>query len=207
MVDADQSGTWVTIAELGRLHGVSKQAVSKRVRRLEADGKIQVRQEGQSRLVNAAQFARLVADTTDPAQSLRNCSAPVLYDQSAPDLLTDIPPDASASASASGGGQRISYNDAKARRAAIDAEIADLNLKERQGELVSKREAEDRTFELLRRVRDRIMSLPRTISDRIAAAPDARAVRIILDDELRSAFESAADEFEKEMEEDAASGE
>lgn len=61
----DDGGVWLTITEIARRKGVSKQALSKRVKSLEADGKIRVRRDGQRVLVDLAEYDRAVGDFGD----------------------------------------------------------------------------------------------------------------------------------------------
>lgn len=58
-------GVWLTIAELARRKGVSKQAATKRVNRLVEEGRLNVRAEGRNRLVELATYDRLVGQVGD----------------------------------------------------------------------------------------------------------------------------------------------
>ena len=66
VVDAAHMTGWVTISQLARLIGMSRQAVHKRVRKLEQDEKIEVRRRGKSVLVDVSAFRSAVDATADP---------------------------------------------------------------------------------------------------------------------------------------------
>ncbi|TCA02734.1 winged helix-turn-helix domain-containing protein [Rhizobium leguminosarum] len=56
-------GVWLTIAELAKRKGISRQSASERINRLEQDGLIATRRDGRSRLVELATFDRAVGQT------------------------------------------------------------------------------------------------------------------------------------------------
>lgn len=194
MLDTPEADVWVSMVELARMTGVSKQAVSKRVARYVSDGLLQVRQQGRSRMINAAAYTRLVRDMTDPAQSLRNpAQITRLPERVAP---TSVPSGAEEADALEPQDNRGTYNASKARKAAFDAENARLDYLERIGNLVRKDQADAKLFDVSRRIRDRMLSLPAVCAERLAAAPDARAIRVMLAEEIRGALASVARELE-----------
>ena len=214
-VDEKRPGVWVSIAELAKMNGVSKQAVSKRVKKFAAEGLLEVRSKGRERHVNAAVYGRLVKDTTDPAQHLRNADHTLstgvvhsgadlaeldlaLKTETDETLQSDTDPEDTSSRQL----PRSTYNDAKAKKAAIDAEIAYLDYQQRIGNLVLKEEADAQLFETLRRVRDRMLGLPAMCADTLAAAPDARAIRASLTEMIRKALDEAAADLENDSTDD-----
>jgi DNA-binding transcriptional ArsR family regulator len=64
-LDLGPEGVWLSITEIARRKGVSKQALSKRVKSLEADDKVTVRRRGQSVLVDLVEYDRAVGDFGD----------------------------------------------------------------------------------------------------------------------------------------------
>ncbi|MBB4590181.1 DNA-binding Lrp family transcriptional regulator [Rhizobium leguminosarum] len=56
-------GVWLTIAELAKRKGISRQSASERINRLEQDGLIATRRVGRSRQVELATFDRAVGQT------------------------------------------------------------------------------------------------------------------------------------------------
>ena len=61
----DSLGVWVTISDLAKRKGVSRQSARERIDRLERAGLISTRQEGRSRLVELVSYDRAVGDTGD----------------------------------------------------------------------------------------------------------------------------------------------
>ncbi len=157
--------------------GVSKQAISKTVGRLVAEGRLSTKAgQGGAKLINIVAFERLVASESDPAQALRNSQVNV----SEPPAATSQP----------------TYMDSRATREAYQAEAARLDIAERLGDLVSKTDIGARTTTAFRKLRDRLMMLPGRISDRMVAAPDARAMKALLSGELRKLLEASANELD-----------
>ncbi|EFO33916.1 conserved hypothetical protein [Roseibium sp. TrichSKD4] len=178
--------------------GVSKQAISKRVKAFEADGVLEVRQVGRERRVHAAKFLQLVGNATDPAQGLRNpevnVSGLALETKSAREEQGIVKNSSQAS-----------YNEAKAKRAVVEAERARLEYEELIGNIVRKEDADARMFENFRKVRDRLTGLPTVCADALASAPDARTIRTMLSDEIRKILDGLAEEFDQADTDDAGS--
>ena len=192
---------WVSLAEAGRRQSppVSREAVRKRVERLQAAGRLTTRPGARGAvLVNIAAYLRAVREETDPAQALRNGST-LFADTSTGD--DDEADDASPAASGSG------YHDARAQREKINAEGARLDLEERLGRLVLKDDVERRTMQVMRTARDRLLGLPARLAEKLAAQPDARAVRAVLQTEIRRALEVLARDLAALDDDDDAAGE
>ncbi|QKV20253.1 winged helix-turn-helix domain-containing protein [Oricola thermophila] len=88
IADADDGGVWITVAELAKRKGVSRQAAAKRVASLEAAGKIETRKRGRSRLVELAAYDRAVDEVGDAAkesaaETTRQPASPALRDHQA----------------------------------------------------------------------------------------------------------------------------
>lgn len=194
-VDADVDPlVWVTLTKAAEKRGVSKQAISKQVARLVAEGLLETRAgRGGTKLVNIVAYERLIAAETDPAQALRNSTAPV-------QPPTDEPDDGSPV-----------YSTSRAQREAYQAEGARLDLEERLGRIVNADEIERRTVEAFRRTRDRLLGMPAQMAPALAAAGDERAIRMLLTAEIRKVLEGLADELnhlsEKDDEDDGELGE
>lgn len=63
-------GLWITVAELARRKGVSKQTAAEKVNRLENEGRISTRKEGRSRLVELAAYDRAVGTFGDAVKEI-----------------------------------------------------------------------------------------------------------------------------------------
>ena len=184
------------VSEAAQRHGVSKQAIHKRVTRLVAAGRLSTRPGTRGAvLVNIVALNRAIAEESDPAQALRNAHvATVTPSEAVDDDPDDAPPDRDASPAASS--SKGSYHQSRAEREAYQAENARIDLAERLGQLASRDDVEHRTMTAFRRVRDRLLAFPATVADRVAAAPDAIAVRNLLNAELRRVLEHLASELD-----------
>jgi DNA-binding MarR family transcriptional regulator len=102
----------VSLAELARLRGVSKQAITKRVDRLEARGSVTtLRGARGARMISIAQFDRATEETTDAVRAANGAQAE--HQVASPKLAQ-----------------------AQALRAGYAAETARLDLEERLGKLL-----------------------------------------------------------------------
>jgi DNA-binding Lrp family transcriptional regulator len=110
---------WVSISELARLKGLSKAAVSERVKGLVDKGQLATKPgKGKVVLVNLAAFDRAIGETTDLARAA-GAETKRLTSSSARDDAAPI------------------YTAEQARHMAYKAESARLDLEERQGKILS----------------------------------------------------------------------
>jgi DNA-binding transcriptional ArsR family regulator len=177
----------MSITDIAKAKGKSKQAISKRVNKLAESGAITVRREGTSVLVNLVEYDRATKEHTDPAQALRNPGLAI--DGLAPPPADE--PDENAEPQTRG------YLKHKEVRAAYGAENDRLDLDERLLKLVDKADTEHRVFNIFRRLRDRILSVPAICAPRVAHVTDERAVKTIIDDELRKVLTALAADLDK----------
>src|SRR5262249_6992400 len=147
-------------------------------------------------LVNIVELGRVIAAETDPAQALRNGTAP----DEPEDFIVDDEPDAPAAASGP------NYHASRANREAYQAENARLDLEHRLKLIAYVDDVDRQTMAATRKIRDRFMALPAMCADRLAAAADARAVRAILTVEIRNLL-IALDRELLQMDEDDAGSE
>ncbi|MGO6699246.1 MarR family transcriptional regulator [Rhizobium ruizarguesonis] len=106
-------GVWVTIAELAKRKGISRQSASERINRLEQDGLIATRRVGRSRQVELATFDRAVGQT---GNAFREQGAETKRE-------TTEPPTAA-------------LRDAQTQRAQYESKLKALDYAERTGQLV-----------------------------------------------------------------------
>lgn len=188
---------WLPISDAARRHSVSKQAISKRVSKLVAAGRLSTRKGPRGTvLVNIVALDRAIAEESDPAQDLRNGREPRrarVPDDADLDIYgdQDMPSPAAHSA-----GSTSSYHRSRAEREAYQAENARLDLSERLGRLADKEDVERRTMTAFRKVRDRLLAFPATVADKLTVATDARSIRMILADEMRHLLEQLAAELD-----------
>ena len=118
---SDDHGLWMALSEVAEAKGISRAAVSQRVSRLEEQGLISTRPgPGKTKLVNIAQFDRVVGQVGDLAR-----------EQAAATRRGDDVEDGEG-----GGSAGSAYTREQAKRMAYQAEISRLDLEERLGNLV-----------------------------------------------------------------------
>lgn len=162
----------VTISDLARREGVSKQAISKRVARFAAENKLTVHDGPRgSRLVSLAEFDRVVGQTADLGRTAAAATVRRAAEPSASHAFTSE----------------------QARHKAYQADLAQLDLEERLGRLVPTAklaEAGSRIAEAANRVIDAFAGR----ADDVAAAvhkdgtPGARAELRTMSRDLRAAL-------------------
>lgn len=176
-VDAAPSapgGLWLTVSDLAAARGVSKQAIAKRVSRLEdLGGDISRPGPGRTKLINVAAFDRLVGETGDafrtqapttpgrplPPQPVSDANNPILAQE-------------------------------QAKRVAYQAELARLDLEERLGKLLpvdAVVEAMTRCAEAMVRTIDQLPGRADDVAAAVAkdGAAGARAYMRIMARDLR----------------------
>lgn len=110
------SGLWLSLAEIARRKGVTRQAIALRVARLEDGGSLSTRPgKGGTKLVNLAEFDRLSDEQTNFAK---------------------LDGARTAREGQPARSRRAAYNDAITEKAQYDAELKRIELAERKRELV-----------------------------------------------------------------------
>lgn len=103
-----------------------------------------------------------------------------------------------------GGSSDPKYWDNKARREGALAELAELDLAKRRGELVERAKVEDASFAIGRMLRDSVLGLPTQLAPELAAMTDSFEIESKLRSALRKVFEDTtkltADDLIKAME-------
>lgn len=153
----DETGDWVAVSALAERYGVSRQAVSKRVGKFADKGQLPTRGTGRGLRVHLPTYAQLVAASHDPAQDLRNRH--VKRSESFDDALPiDAPP------------QQPKFNDAAAREKNAKAQLAEMQLAQKRGELVPVREIEAAAIETGTKITQRLNALKAAAGKLYAAA-------------------------------------
>jgi DNA-binding transcriptional ArsR family regulator len=146
-INGSLTGLWVSVSELARERGVDKAAVSRRVKRLEAQGLLATQNgPGGSKLINLAEFDKVTGETIDLVRATNGVSRVWPFKQS--DLV---------------------LSKEQARRAAYDADLKELELLERQGKLVLIERVEEATIRFAENVVRKIDQFP-TLADETASA-------------------------------------
>lgn len=169
------SDGWATIAEAARSIGRHRQQLAKLV----ADGRLpkgfvdrsggrtRVRLDGLAHAVNnsvrARAGSRFLEVPTTPAEVRRQVAA--TPDGELPDL-----------------------SESKARVEHLRAELLDLELGEKRGDLIPRARVEKEAFDTGRTIRDSLMQLPSRLAGELAAETDATKVAVMLDAAVREAL-------------------
>jgi predicted transcriptional regulator len=168
-------GVWQSVSEIAAQRGVSKQAVSKRLKALA--GRVATRQDGPRLLVNRAEFDRIVGAETDPAQALRNrnqvAGGTAVGGVEAPRPQGDL-------------AAKV-YSQQRAKRESYEAEMARLELEEKQGRLLPVADVEAAMVRCAEALLREIEQLP--------ASSDDPAIRVILKDRARRLRETLSREM------------
>jgi phage terminase Nu1 subunit (DNA packaging protein) len=180
--DTDDDSFWCSIAELAELKGHSRQAVHERVTKLEGAGKIATRRgKGGTRLVQVAAYDLAVGETTS------------LSHAQAAETVRRAPPDRA-------------YTKAQTRLAQYQADLKELELKQKIGELVLAAEVRQCAVASTAAVGAAIDTLPMMWTEKICdrmrtagavlTAESERALRLALKQAAHDLRTRAADNFD-----------
>lgn len=85
------------------------------------------------------------------------------------------------------------YSDSKQKGAHFEAKQKELDYLQKAGELVSRREIEERAFSVGRRIRDKIMNLPNRLAPELAGERDIHRIELYLKKELNKCLTELSD--------------
>ncbi len=68
LTSPSDGGFWLSVSQLAKRNGVSRQSMAERVNRLLAEGLVTVRRDGHLKLINVAQFDRAVGNVGIPSR-------------------------------------------------------------------------------------------------------------------------------------------
>jgi DNA-binding transcriptional ArsR family regulator len=152
---------WIAVDALADRYGVSKRAVQKRVAKFREAGRLSVRQEGKSFKVHGPTYDQLVADAFDPAQELRNRHVKRRPGEAGEALPIEPRQETAPEPSR--------FNDAAAREKNAKAELAEMQLAQKRGELIPVREIEAAAIETGTKITQRLNAM-KAVSGRLYAA-------------------------------------
>ncbi len=92
------------------------------------------------------------------------------------------------------------FADAQRRKENALADLREMEVSRKRGELVERKQVEGEAFKTGRLVRDSILALPDRLSGVLAAETDQGKVHLLLTKELRQALEGLHNKFSKELE-------
>lgn len=187
---------WISLREFARRHEVRLSAVQKAI---ESGRVTAIKREG-SRIV-AIEFhaaSQQWSANTDPVQAARSghaLSAPMQasgpVEQQLELAAKDEPP---AATPASGDKDPHGYYEARAKRERHQAEMAELDLLEQLGKLVSVDEMRQVTGRRYRAMRDKLLNIPDRIAAVLAAEKDTARVHAALTAELKRVLHELSDD-------------
>lgn len=181
------------MSQYATYRGVSRAAVSKAVK----SGRISVIDEDGKRLVDSdaadKEWAKNsdISKKTTPTKAEKNLThaAREAADSDFSGVGSPQQPALKPSMSAAGVGD---FNTNKTIKEYHAAKLAELDYKERTGQLISAESVRESAFKLGRQIREAIMNIPIRISSELAAESDENKVYERLTDELRQALEELA---------------
>ncbi|MBB3965941.1 winged helix-turn-helix domain-containing protein [Rhizobium metallidurans] len=69
-MEAMPDGHWVSVSDLAKMKGISRQTASEKVAKLESEGRLSTRKNGRLRMVELATYDRLVGQVGDAAREI-----------------------------------------------------------------------------------------------------------------------------------------
>jgi len=204
---ADQED-WVSVKRLAAIRGVTHQAVSKRIAGFMARGLLEPRRVGKEKLVHLPTFDALATASHDPAQDLR--LRHVKGDQQlgtveSIEAGTDLRRNQGDPQAPADRSSKSAYDDASAREKNAKAELAEMELARRRGELVPVSDLADAGVQVATTIAQHVAAL-KQISGKLYAASQAGgedAVRLILLEEIDRVTEAIREGLQKLVNEHA----
>lgn len=153
----------ITLREFSRRHNISVEAVSQAIKDQRLVGSVVRNHKGVPRL-NEELALQEWAGNTIPAKNRLGNSIEV---------------------------DGASYAESRAKREAYNAELARLELEEKQGTLVDAEQVKKDAYATARQVRDGMLNIPDRVAAELAALTDQFEVHRRLTEEIRKALETA----------------
>lgn len=69
-MEAMPDGRWVSVSDLAKMKGISRQTASEKVAKLESEGRLETRKNGRLRMVELATYDRLVGQVGDASREM-----------------------------------------------------------------------------------------------------------------------------------------
>ena len=91
----------------------------------------------------------------------------------------------------------ITYAKAHAMKEEYQAKMAELDYKERVGELIKLKDVKDTTFIALRELRNALLNIPKRVGPILAHETNPHVCSKIIDDEIKIAFENFTNTLSK----------
>lgn len=139
---------WANVSDVARRRGVTRQAIHKRVKLFAGRGMLATRGEGRALRFHLPTFESLTADSHDPAQDLRNRHQIAAQNEESDSREGAKAPQAAPTRAAERPAFKepskpSAYDSASAREKNAKAELAEMLLAQKRGELVEARTLAD----------------------------------------------------------------
>ena len=180
-------GDWVSVSDLARKRGVSRQAISKRVKALA--GRLATRGEGKSFRFHRPTFERIAA-AHDPAQDIRNRRSKANRIEG---------PSEARSVGAADQPAPNGYDDAATREKMAKAELAAMELARKRAELVLARDIEGAAIKVATTIAQHIVALKSKAGQLYAAGHKGgeKAIQVVLTEAVDSILRNVSDAMRK----------
>lgn len=191
---SEQPNDLVSISAYATEKGVTKQAISKAVGKLEAAGLLTTKRDGRNIVFSRSAFEQAKAIASDPSREL---ATEMARDGG---MFATRSPDAPPPAAGAVQPADDPYRSAAAAEKLAKSRKAEIELAQLEGSLVERDHVLFAEMNAARAVRNAILSACSTAADRVAAMPDpkdARAVKSIITTTMKEALTALADAMPK----------
>ena len=163
---------FITFADLAKLKGVSRSAVSQR--RQTGILKDAIVKVNGRELLNKDDAVRLWDQNSVPAPKAITAQTKKELKKQVQDMAADEIPD---------------FNISRAKKEFYTAELARIQVEQQKKELISAKEVEKKSFEMAVGIREAFMTLPDRVSNLFASETDPTAIDSVMRQEIHSCLE------------------
>ena len=162
----------ITMAELAEIKGISKAAVSKRVKSGRLDAAIVL--VGGKKKLNKDIALDIWENTTDIQRTaIQQQGLTPEQKNELLNVIDELPAE-----------QIPDFNTSRAKKMYYDAKLAEIEVNFKNKELVDAKETEKKGYELAKSISSKLMSLPERVSALFASETDAASIGKVLKEEL-----------------------
>lgn len=189
----------VTVSEYAQAKGISKQAVSKNVKRFVAAGVLTVRADGGRLYFKPSAYEAAKALLADPARANATATkaaaegaAPIEDEDDADDEAPAAKP-----AAAVNGVRTTGYQHHRGEREAAEAALSKLELAEKLGRVTQVAQVQHGAFEQGRAARDAVFGTLDRLADELATLTDPRTIKALIRERLGPVWNKVCDDAER----------
>ena len=167
----------ITMAELAEIKGISKAAVSKRVKSGRLDAAIVL--VGGKKKLNKDIALDIWENTTDIQRTaIQQQGLTPEQKNELLNVIDELPAE-----------EIPDFNTSRAKKMYYDAKLAEIEVNFKNKELVDAKETEKKGYELAKSMSSKLMSLPERVSALFASETDASAIDSVMRQEIHSCLE------------------